>query len=230
MARRPIFIPLVDGKRYVRELYVNFTWHPGFAKVQKQKSIRDLHEMARQQYKLKSILEVSSKSEQALGVKLSSFNLTFTTKLGRVLTVEAAFQGSKKFRGGGPYRDIFGMAPRDAKRDPRLRNSGPLKAFSFYGVEWPLQPMTAFYDWLYINALLRNEELAKEVTDIEAFTDIEFNHEKSINCQARSVALYCALYHADKLEYALTDQETFMSLYPGRVSDPHQPAEERYLI
>lgn len=230
MAKRPIFVPLYDGKRYVLERYVDFTWYAGFSKSQKQKSIRDLHEVALREYDVKNPLEVSSKSEQELGVKLSSFNLKFRTKRGRILTVEAAFQGSKVFNLGGPYPDIFDKEPMDAKRDQRLRSSGDLIRFSFFGDSWPLEPKTAFYDWLYINALLKNPSLANEVTDYDGFTDIEFNPERSINCQARSVALFCALYHSDRLEEALRSKDSFTGLYRGRVSDPHNPARERYLI
>jgi len=230
MAKRPIFVPLLDGKRYVLERYVDFEWHAGFAKVQKQKSIRALHDMALREYGVKNPLEISSKSEDPLGVALSSFNLKFTTKMGRTLTVEAAFQGSKVFSRGGPYLDIFAKSPVEAKRDDRLKNSGPLDHFSFFGSDWPLEPKTAFYDWLYINALLKNPALASDLTDRDGFTDIEFNPERSINCQARSAALYCALFHTDKLMYALESQENFISLYRGRVSDPHTPGSIRYLI
>ncbi|WP_374408186.1 hypothetical protein [Pelagerythrobacter sp.] len=230
MAKRPIFVPILDGKRFVLERYVEFQWHSGFAKSQKQKSIRSLHDMALRDYGVQNPLEVSSKSEDPLGVALSSFNLTFETTKGRRLTVEAAFQGSKVFERGGPFSDIFAMRPIDAKRDPRLRESGRLTGFRLYNREWELEPKTAFYDWLYINALIKNPELAEEVTDRDGFTDIEFNPEKSINCQARSVALFCALFHNDKLSFALESRANFLSLYAGRVSDPHQPEEVRYLI
>lgn len=230
MAKRPIFIPLVDGKRFVLEHFVDFEWHAGFAKSQKQKSIRELHQMAFTTYNVKNPLEVSSKSENPLGVALSSFNLKFQTSKGRILTVESAFQGSKTFEKGGPFTDIFEKNPPDAKRDERLKTSGPLMKFSFFGQDWPLNPLTSFYDWLYINALIKNPDLADSVTDFDGFTDIEFNPEKSINCQARSVALYCALYHSDKLESALESQNSFIKLYQGRVSDPHRPEEVRFLI
>ena len=230
MAKRPIFVPILDGKRFVLERYIEFQWHSGFAKSQKQKSIRSLHDMALRDYGVQNPVEVSSKSEDPLGVALSSFNLTFETTRGRRLTVEAAFQGSKVFERGGPFTDIFAMRPIDAKRDPRLRESGRLTGFRLYNREWELEPKTAFYDWLYINALLKNPELANEVTDRDGFTDIEFNPEKSINCQARSVALFCALFHNDKLSFALENRDNFLSLYAGRVSDPHQPEEVRYLI
>ena len=113
MAKRPIFVPMLDSRRFVLERYVEFQWHSGFAKSQKQKSIRSLHEMALQEYGVQNPLEVSSKSEDPLGVALSSFNLTFNTTKGRKLTVEAAFQGSKVFERGGPFVDIFGMTPID---------------------------------------------------------------------------------------------------------------------
>jgi hypothetical protein len=230
MAKRPIFVPLVDGKRFVLEHFVEFEWHPGFAKSQKQKSIRELHQMALATYHVKNALEVSSKSENPLGVALSSFNLKFQTSKGRTLTVESAFQGSKVFERGGPFTDIFEKYPSEAKRDIRLKESGHLTKFSFFGQDWPLQPLTSFYDWLYIKALMKNPDLAKSVTDFDGFTDIEFNPEKSINCQARSVALYCALYHSDKLEGALESQMSFTKLYSGRVADPHRPEEIRFLI
>jgi len=230
MAKRPIFVPIINGKHLVLERYVDFQWHPGFAKSQKQKSIRDLHKMAFELYRVENPLEVSSKSEDPLGVQLSSFNLKFTTQKGRTLTVETAFQGSKVFERGGPFIDMFDMKPKDAKRDERLRSNGRLLKFSFFGVDWPLEPKTAFYDWLYINALLKNLDLADRVTDIDGFTDIEFNPERSINCQARAVALYCALFHNGKLNEALASPEAFQGLYAGRVSDPHHPEEVRYLI
>jgi len=230
LAKRPIFVPLLDGKRYVLERYVDFIWHSGFAKSQKQKSIRELHEMAFQEHKVVCPLEISSKSETDLGAQLSSFNLRFKTKNGRSLTVEAAFQGSKVFQNGGPYVDIFQKSPIDAKRDERLKTSGPLKKFQFFGVDWGLEPKTAFYDWLYINALLKNPELAQEVLLHDGFTDIEFNPERSINCQARSAALFCALYHTDRLDEALRSQSAFMSIYAGRIENPHHPEKVQYLI
>ena len=230
MAKRPIFLPIVDGKRLVLERYVEFQWHSGFAKSQKQKSIRDLHAMAKEMWGVKRPLEISSKSEDELGVALSSFNLKFTTKKGLSLTVESAFQGSKVFVEGGPFRDIFFMKPMDAKRDERLKTSGDLIRFSFFGQDWDLEPKTAFYDWIYINALMKNREISEKVLEVDCFTDIEFNPEKSINCQARSAALFCALYHTAKLDFALSSRENFKSLYAGRISDPHHPPQERYLI
>jgi len=83
---------------------------------------------------------------------------------------------------------MYGLSGRQIKRDDRLKSSGRLKGFDFQGEAWGLEPKTAFYNWLYVNALSQHPELAAEVTRYAAFSDIEFNATKSINCQARSVA------------------------------------------
>ena len=64
----------------------------------------------------------------------------------------------------------------------------------------PLNPKTVFYNWLYINAVLENPLLAAELLKYNAFTDIEFNPAKSINCQAKAAALFVALSRQDKVE------------------------------
>lgn len=56
-----------------------------------------------------------------------------------------------------------------------------------------MEPKTAFYDWLYLNALNLNDDIKQAALSYNAFTDIEFNPQKSINCQAYSIALYIAL-------------------------------------
>ena len=229
MAKRPIFLPRLDDRYLVYERYVEFTWSPGMAASQKRKSIADLHKMARKSLNVRRPLEVSSKSEDPVGVALSSFNLSFRTEKGLVLCVECAFQGSKVFEGGGPYRDLYFSKPVDAKRDQRLRTSGEVVGFSFFGQLWPSRPLTAFYDWLYINALMKNEELADVALTYDAYTDIEFNPDRSINCQARSVALYQALFRLGQLHEALASPDAFRSLYRRQISAAEFHGDQRPL-
>ncbi len=217
MAKRPIFIPDTSGPCPVRTQYVDFQWHPGLAVSQKQKSIDSLHEAARTLSGVDRVLEISSKSQDKLGVSLSAFNLTFMdAALDRWLSVECAFQGSKVFEKAGPFTDMFAMAPRDAKRDERLQTSGRLTGFRFMGRDWGLEPQTAFYDWLYISALKGRKDLADRLAGYSAFTDIEFNPEKSINCQAYSVALFVALQRGNLLEKATSSQEAFLNFLRSR--------------
>jgi hypothetical protein len=209
MASRPIYIPQIEGDALVKTEMVEFTWSPGMAPSQKQKNIRALHASAKENLHLDPILEISSKSESPLGVALSAFNLMITTSKGRTFSVESAFQSSKVFEGDVQFIDLLDKTSREAKKDERLKNAGRLVKFRFYGQEWALEPFTAFYDWLYVNAL-RKSEHAKTVLEYAAFTDIEFNPKKSINCQAYAVALYCALEKRGELEEACQSQESFL--------------------
>ena len=196
MARRPVFVPKKD-KIGVEILEVDFVWSSGYAVVQKQKSIDSLHSNL-SKFGPRNPLEISSKSREDLGVKLSAFNLSTTTQIKqRPFSVEVAFQSSKIFEGGGPYLDLLEVDSRSAKKDQRIRNSGRLTGFVFLGRQFPITPPTFFYDWLYINTLLKNEELLPQVVKRDSFTDIEFNPEKSINCQAYSVALLVSSYFAE---------------------------------
>lgn len=211
MAERPIFIPVIEGPALVKTKYVEFQWFPGMAVSQKQKSVDSLHAAACKSPGIGKVLEVSSKSREELGVALSAFNLTFTTiKQNRTFSVECAYQGSKVFERGGPFVDIFGKTSREAKKDERLLSSGRLTGFRFFGIDWELEPLTAFYDWLYINAIKKQPSVTEQLLEYSAFTDIEFNPERSINCQAYSVALYVSLFKRNLLNDATSSKEAFL--------------------
>ncbi len=219
MAERPVFMPRPNaaGQELVEALPVQFTWHPGMAPSQKMKNVSALH-VAAAERGIRRVLEVSTKSSQPMGKRLSAFNLILTSKEHGELTVESAFQGSKVFAEGGPYRDLFGLSGREIRRDERL-GSG-LVAFQFEGPPWDLEPKTAFYDWLYIRALHAHGNLRERVLEHAGFTDIEFNPKKSLNCQARSCALYVALTQAGTLDAVLADRGLYLktvSSNPGRV-------------
>lgn len=210
MASRPVFTAMGNPAHLVKEVPVDFSWNPGFAPVQKKKNISAMHEAARKKG-LSPLLEVSTKSEEKLGQRLSAFNLRIKTEVGEI-SIESAYQGSKVFKAGGPYTDIYEMDSRSAKRDERLKNSGDLIGFNFFGQKWPLIPKTAFYDWLYLSALLPHKDYLRRLFDYAGFTDIEFNPEKSINCQARTCALLISLLRLDCLDDALRSQSDFIAM------------------
>ncbi len=109
-------------------------------------------------------------------------------------------------------RSLREMGVREAKKDERLKTSGRLREFRFYQKIWPLEPKTLFYDWLYINALSNNETIASSILQHDCFTDIEFNHERSINCQAYSAALYVSLSKKGLLEEALKSPSNYTEI------------------
>lgn len=225
-AKRPVFIPLPDQFPYIKEILVEFEWFPGFALSQAQKSIDSLHRNAGKAG-IRPVLEISSKSLQMLGVSLSAFNLKFEPPGQKRISVECAFQGSKIFQKGGPFTELYFRTSKEAKMDPRLRNSGDLTGFSYFGKSFPTNPLTAFYDWLYITALSQNLELAQQLLQYQGFTDIAFNPAKSFSCQARSAALYMSLHASGLIEQAVNDQEFYIGLISNRrePKDPPRPQQ-----
>ncbi|WP_445193818.1 DarT1-associated NADAR antitoxin family protein [Sphingomonas sp. Tas61C01] len=210
MAQRPVFVPLLSNGALVDEVPVQFPWHSGMAASQKKKNVVALHDMAAAKG-LAPLLEISSKSEREVGRKLSAFHLKVEIE-GQETTLECAFQGSKVFEQGGPYTDLYWADSRDAKRDPRLRESGNLIRFEFEGQHFPLVPSTAFYDWLYIRALYPHRDWLRRLSKCAGFTDIEFNPSRSINCQARSCATFLALQHRGNLAEATESFPYFSTL------------------
>lgn len=213
MAVRPVFSVGEDEKIFVRE-EIDFEWFGGFALVQKRKCIKSLHENYLLKHPGKKILEISGKSESSLGVKLSAFNLQIQRR-GKIFSVESAFQGSKVFEFGGPYSDLLDKPSIAAKKDSRLKSSGRVKLFEFDGEKFPINPTTYFYDWLYVNALNDNPDVAEKILEFDAFTDIVFNPKKSLNCQAQAAAIFVSLGRKNLLRPALADKNQFLKIVYG---------------
>lgn len=186
MAIRPVFMPKHNAVG-IRVVNVEFEWFPGFSVAQKQRSIGALHAAFAAEYPEAHVLEISSKSPIATGVALSAFNLTADGLpcVAGPFTVEAAFQGSKVFEHGGPFHELIGSDSRRARKDERLQSSGALTAFQFGQQVFPLLPRTFFYDWLYINVLLKNTALIEALSAYTAFTDIESNLTLNVHLTAR---------------------------------------------
>jgi type I restriction enzyme M protein len=214
MAVRICFISTPNEYPIYREVEVEFEYFSGFAVSQKQKSIRSLHENIYKMNQSLKVLEISTKSTNPVGVELSAFNLKFyDKKTDKEYPIENVFQSSKVFEKGGPYRDILYVHPKDAKRDERLKTSGELIYFNYNDIIWEKEPKTLFYDWLYMSSLYRNKSLSEKILEYNAFTDIEFNHKKSINCQARAAAIFVSLSRRGELEKVLNDKEELKKIY-----------------
>jgi hypothetical protein len=128
--------------------------------------------------------------------------------------LESVYQGSKVFDTCGPSPRIFGYEPREAKRYVRELDCGRLIGFELEGRRYPLVPKNAFYDWLYIRALAKHVDWINENVSYDAYTDIEFNPEKQINCQARAFAEYKSLAAKSELDAAVRDFKYFASMLP----------------
>ena len=183
MAFRPAYF-IQNEKIMCRNF--EFEWFGGFALSQKQKCITAFHHSIKTANNSAIPLEISTKGSDKLGVKLSAFNLKLNG-----YPFENVFQSSKVFEHGGAYSDLLTVSPKEAKRDERLKNSGKLIGFHYDGQDFPLEPKTVFYDYIYLCAVretLTQDEI-QQIRNYTHFTDIEFNPQKSINTQAKAVAI-----------------------------------------
>lgn len=210
MAERPAWT-LKEG---IKKENFTFEWNGSFSLSQKKKNIACLHEVIRKKYG-ERVLEVSTKSEVDIGKALSAFNLKLD---GCVL--ECVFQASKVYDRGGPYDDMRYLQPKDAKRDERHTIFGKLKRFVYNGEVWELEPKTAFYDYIYVLAAFQTlsiEEIRK-VCDYAWFTDIEFNPNRSINCQAQAVVILKYIIE-NNCESVFENKATWLNFYYNLVRE-----------
>lgn len=212
MANRPIFVTNDNKKELFKEINIDFTFYNGFAVSQKSKSIQSLHDNAKKSG-YENILEVSTKSDNKLGWQLSAFNLMVDFDFDKKISLECAFQGSKVFENNIQYKDLYFVESIVAKKDERLKKSGNIIGFEYEGIFWDNEPKTAFYDYLYIKTLYNNyREIIDELIKYDAFSDIEFNPKKSINCQARTCAILVSLVKLNLLEKAINSQNDFIDI------------------
>ncbi|MCC8044908.1 MAG: hypothetical protein LIP12_05340 [Clostridiales bacterium] len=212
MAERPVYM-VKTRKPFYEIANMEFTWNGGFAVSQKQKNIKALHAEFSRSFPGKKVLEISSKSMQEGGTALSAFFLQkMVPQLGRSVPVECAYQAGKVFKNGGPYLDLLDMQSRDARKDPRLKTSGQLVHFTFEGEIFPLIPVSIFYDYLYLNALLEHEDLAELVLGYDGFTDIEFNPNAGMSTQAKAAAVFVSLSRMGEIDQ-VRSLDSFLALY-----------------
>lgn len=205
MALRTCF--LVSKNNTIEEVLVSFDYIKGMSFSQKVKCAQSLAHSINKQYPDLKHLEISTKSSSELGKQLSAFNLMY----GRYY-IESIFQSSKVFEGDVQFEFLLNYKPLDAKKYVRDNHKGNLIKFRFDSVDYPINPKSAFYDWIYINALDKTK-YAIEVIDYDIFSDIEFNDKKSINCQARAVAIYVSISRNNKKDYYLSSFSNFVELY-----------------
>lgn len=222
MANRPYFQIGNGIDNFYEENTCDFKFYTGFALSQKQKSVKSFHEEILKKYPNVKILEVSRRSENPIGVSLSAFNLQYYNTDGKKYPVECVFQSSKVFSNGKQYVDLLNKTAREAKKDERLKTSGNLTKFSLNNEDWELEPKTYFYDYIYLSALNKNKKLCEQLMEFDVFTDIEFNPQKSFNCQARSVAIAVTLLKNNLLDKFLNDKNLFKTVYNFNVHPVQQ--------
>lgn len=209
MAVKSIFVCETKAP-YFKRYDIEFKYNMGLSISQKRKNIHSVHDIYNKTIDSNPVLEISSKSEDEIGVQLSAFNLCkYVPSLKKSISVECIYQAAKIFEHGGPFEDLLLLDSKTAKKDERLKNNGKVAGFRYEGNEFPATPAWAFYNYIYMLALKENEKFSKHLLSFSAFSDIEFSID-SINCQACAAAQYVSLYNQNKLEESLLDFETFL--------------------
>ena len=210
MALRRVYF-ISDNKVKYHDFIIR--WNGGFSIKQKQKNIEELHNCISEHFKISKdkILEVSTKSKLDIGKSLSSFNLKIKHN-GISYPLECIYQASKVFKNVfEEYQiiEVLNMDPKSAKKRLSLEDHSNLIKFRCFDKDFPLEPMYLFYDWLYINAIKNIPNLIESLKKYTFFTDIEFNPDKSLNCQARTIVLYIWLVNNNKLEDYINNPKYF---------------------
>lgn len=222
MAIRPVFTVREEAPFYEQE-NIGFSFYSGLSLTQAQKSVSSMHAVYKEKNPDIKVLEISTKSTNLLGIKLSAFNLMYRLSNGHEYCIESVFQSGKCFADGTQFPDLLYVSPYEAKKDERIRQHGDVDHFMLERISFPNNPPTFFYDWLYANALRQHPRLVEELMQYSAFTDIAFNPQRSINCQARSAAIFVSLLKTNILSEALSSPNMFRQIVYGHLLDQKQP-------
>ena len=184
MAIRPIYISTnIPEKPFIKR-DIEFVWVSGTSKQQKYKRRDSLHLSISKKYDINKVLEVSTKSNIDLGVKLSAYNLTVKFPSGKEIIVEDVYQDGKVF-------DEFGK----------------IVEFKYGNIVFEKDPFGMYYDYIYMLGLYCHKEYHEELSKYDIFTDIEFNPKASLNTQARAAAIWNTLYRNNMIDIIASRDE-----------------------
>lgn len=222
MANRPIFLPSESSPFFKKKL-IDFNWFAGYSIGQKQKSVESLHANAIELELCSSPLEISTKSKVVLGYNLSAFNLKgYSTDpaYSNGCSLETLYQTSKVFNDGTHCTEYLSINPKETRKKIREKEHLGLKEFKEGGTSWPLEPKGCFYNFIYIRSLNQFPEMMEQLSKYDAFTDIEFNPQKSFSCQAEAISIFIGLINAKiDISNVLSSKEKFLnSIYNYKLS------------
>lgn len=176
MANRPIYLSTGNILNPYHEENINFEWVPGYSYKNKERRRESLKKEIEKQYDIAKWLEVSTISDKDIGRKLSALNLMLTLTDNSKHSVESIYQTSK------------------------IYVDNHIVKFKFRSTEFENNPYGMYYDYLYMVALYQNQEYHELIKNYYLFTDLFFNPNKSINTQARAIAIFKTLYDNNYLK------------------------------
>ena len=230
MAEKSVFISKTVYP-FFEEIHVTIDWFGGFALSQKRKCQISLHQNFLTAYPEEKVLEISSASLMSLGSRLSAMVLSKRTQAG-ITTVESAFQSSRIYQDGartiGPFPEYLFLPGKECKKLVKEASCGLHSyRYQFDGISFnaPAHHISQFYDYLYLNALLEPEnEAVKDQLLREGYTAFTDLATKSLNCQARSAAIFVGLQKSgliDEVRQYPSYLKLFRTMENGRPVGPN---------
>lgn len=218
MAEKSVFISKTTYP-FFEEVHVVIDWFGGFAMSQKRKCQIGLHQNFKLEYPEEKILEISSASLISLGARLSAMNLSKRTKNG-ITSVESAFQSSRIYSDGiktvGPFPEYLFFSGKECKKLVKEASEGMHSyRYAFDGLIFhaPTHHISQFYDYVYMNALLEPENaVVRNQLLQDGYTSFSDLATKSLNCQARSVAIFVGLVKAGLID-EIRDYSSYLKLF-----------------
>lgn len=228
MAERSVFVSK-DTYPFFEEIHVQFDYFQGFALSQKRKNQIGLHQNFLACHPDEKVLEISGASLNSLGAALSAMNLKKQTTKG-LTSVESAFQSSRIYGINseiGPFPEYLFLPGKECKKIVKEKSQGLISYhYSFDGMYFhaPKHFISLFYNYLYLNALCEkdNQETVERLIagQFTAFSDLATT---SLNCQARSCAIFMSLYRnglIDEVRDYNTYHELFRTTPDGKPTSP----------
>ena len=167
------------------------------------------------------VLEISSRSDQPLGRRLSAMFLK-DPETGK--PVESVYQAAKCYGAeGGPAGHVLDNGF-DAKRFDRERSRGArLRGFQHGEMFWPASTGTQFYDRLWMQSA-RAADVGR--VDYDAFTDVFHRRGQTFACQARSMAMMQGMIRAKVID-RIDDPMAFSETMDAAFFDAPKTSDQR---
>lgn len=127
MTKRSVYLPKATRPFFKRK-EISCEFAPDTRKSKRAQTVCDAWQALHPE---QSILDVSIHSPSESGQKLARENLSLRlATLRKAFCVSTIELASKTFKNGGPYVDLLGTPLKEAKNDPRLKDSGKIVHYS----------------------------------------------------------------------------------------------------
>ena len=173
---------------------------------QMQARVKSLHERFNLYLPGFNILEISSISEEPLGVEVSGLKLRDS----RGNLIEGVYRGSRVYE-GGQLKDLYHVDTASQAIHDKLGNDlGMFSEYDWYGQRVPTEPVTLMKHWIWCEAVYNQKDLREGILKYDAFTNYFSNTARDyFGCYPHAASILVALNQSNVLDIAMKDITSF---------------------